>query len=404
VSDRLLVVSSDGHVGPHTEVFREYMDPNYRDEFEAYLGHYRSLWRADASRDDGAPLTWSEDFKRRWIASKQVQWGVEGKWDPKRRLEALDEDGVAVDVMFPDGQSGNDVPFGASLGKDFELPPSAEHSPELKFAGAQAYNRWLADFCSVAPERLLGLVLLGTLNGLDVDAAVREIRWAHDNGIRGGIMLPLEYENPIYHMPEVYPIWEVCEELQMPVHSHAAGGTPSYHRHPMGPFIYASESAYMAHRPIFYFVFGGILERFPRLKVIFTEQGTTWTINDVAMMDALATSGQMAMYELGYIKLKPSEYFARQCYLGATAVTAQELALRHQIGVDKLMWGSDYPHIESQWPNTRRLLRESCVGVPEDEVRQIVGGNAVGVYNIDVEALAPTVERIGPLPSEIVTA
>jgi predicted TIM-barrel fold metal-dependent hydrolase len=68
------------------------------------------------------------------------------------------------------------------------------------------------------------------------------------------------------------------------------------------------------------------------------------------------------------------------------------------------MWGSDYPHIESQWPNTRRLLRDSCVGVPEDEVRRIVGGNAVEVYQVDVEALAPTVERIGPFPSEIVTA
>jgi predicted TIM-barrel fold metal-dependent hydrolase len=401
MSDRLLLVSSDGHIGPRTDAFRDYVDPRYREDFEDYLRHYHSVWRVDKQRDEGDLMSWSEDFRTQRMSNETMQWGVEGKWDPKRRLEALDEDGVAADVLFPDDQSANSVPFGASL-SDFKLTID-DYAPELKFAGAQAYNRWLADFCSAAPERLLGLALLGTLNGLDVDSAVREIQWAHDHGIRGGIMLPLEYYNPNYHSFELYPIWEICQELDMPVHSHAAGGTPSYGNHPMAAYLYAAEGATMAHRPLVFMIIGGVLERFPGLKLVFTEQGVKWVIPELEMLDFLAVGGTMGMYETGYIKLKPSEYFARQCYIGASLISSAEMALRDQVGLDKLMWGSDFPHIESQWPHTRRILRETCAGVPEEDVKQIVGGNAARTYNLDLQALAPTVERIGPLTSEIVT-
>ena len=82
-------------------------------------------------------------------------------------------------------------------------------------------------------------------------------------------------------------------------------------------------------------------------------------------------------------------------------MTRQECDLRHVIGVEKMMWGSDYPHFEGTWPHTKEKLHATFAGVPEAEVRPIVGENAAKVYNFDVERLAPFVERAGPPVREL---
>jgi hypothetical protein len=104
--------------------------------------------------------------------------------------------------------------------------------------------------------------------------------------------------------------------------------------------------------------------------------------------------------------LKPSEYFHRQCYVGATNTDALGWATsddRDRLGFDRLMWGSDYPHMESKWPHTKETLQGLMKGIPENEVRAMVGGNAIDCYSIDASRLAPVVDRIGPLVEEIVS-
>jgi hypothetical protein len=103
------------------------------------------------------------------------------------------------------------------------------------------------------------------------------------------------------------------------------------------------------------------------------------------------------------LSLSPSQYWHRQCFVGATFVSRPECALRDLIGVDRMMWGSDYPHLEGTWPNSWRLMKESFVGVPEDEVRAMCGETAVEVYRLDRDLLVPVAERIGPTVDDLVS-
>jgi hypothetical protein len=96
------------------------------------------------------------------------------------------------------------------------------------------------------------------------------------------------------------------------------------------------------------------------------------------------------------LSLKPSEYWARQCHVGSSFIRQQEVGLRNQVGVDRIMWGSDFPHKEGCWPYSHEHLRLAFAGVEPDEVRAMVGGNAARVYGFDLDALAPIAARVGP--------
>ena len=99
--------------------------------------------------------------------------------------------------------------------------------------------------------------------------------------------------------------------------------------------------------------------------------------------------------------MAPSECWKRQCFAGASFFRPSECELRYEIGVDKIMWGQDYPHGEGTYPYTREALRNTFAGVAPDEVAAMVGGNAAGVYGFDVQALSPLAARVGPTVAEI---
>ena len=101
------------------------------------------------------------------------------------------------------------------------------------------------------------------------------------------------------------------------------------------------------------------------------------------------------------LAMKPSEYFHRNCFMAASVMGDIEVERRHRIGLDNLMWGSDYPHPEGSWPRTRDWLRDRFHDVPVDETRKILGTNALNVYNFDADALAPHVARIGPTVKDL---
>ena len=101
------------------------------------------------------------------------------------------------------------------------------------------------------------------------------------------------------------------------------------------------------------------------------------------------------------LKMRPSEYFDRNCSIGASNTRRRELARRYEIGVGNIMWGNDFPHPEGTWPHTKEWLRNAFWDLPVDETQAILGTNAASVYNFDADALAPLVERIGPTPDEL---
>ena len=186
-SERYLVVSTDGHAGLPPHEYRDYLDPQYRERFDEVL-------QAEiAQRQEREKTFLIKEYNEKWRAGNVGK--LAAAWDSDLRTQVMDEDGVAAEVIFPDGITEmNAPPFGAGLG----LKPWGVE-PELQWAGARAHNRWIAEFCRKDPLRRVGLAIVPML--YDVDAAVAEVIWAHDNGLQG-ILIPALMETT---MPTTTP-------------------------------------------------------------------------------------------------------------------------------------------------------------------------------------------------------
>jgi predicted TIM-barrel fold metal-dependent hydrolase len=157
-------------------------------------------------------------------------------------------------------------------------------------------------------------------------------------------------------------------------------------------------------------MFSGVFERHPTLQYTTTETGSAWIVDTLAELDSFfdrmkaGGQGSEAIFGAATVagmSMRPSEYFARQCHLGSSFLRPIECAMRHQIGVDKIMWGADYPHIEGSFPYTRQHLRRTFAGVDPSEVARMVGGNAAEVYGFDLAFLQPLADRLGPTVAEV---
>ncbi len=400
--DRYMVISSDGHAGPRPEVYRDYLDPQYREEFDV-----QHATRLELLAKAGERLEMAAESAK-WAEGKDR--GLSGAWDSDCRIEVLDGDGVAAEILFVDGLTeANSPPFGGDLGM---LPMGAV--PELQWAGARAHNRWLSEFVAQAPERRLGLAQVPAF--WDVEESVKEIRWARENGL-GGILIPHLWMNQDpYHHPKYEPMWAACEELGMVIHFHS-GAAPMQEYFGAALFgpqatgdplpdmpgalgIYVTEVAWWLTRPLSFMIWAGVFERYPKLKCVVTEGSTIWVPELLELMDHRFSEHHFsAKLGTGYrqhLKMKPSEYFRRNIRVGSSAMSRREAELRHEIGLETIMWGTDYPHPEGTWPLTRKIMVETFHGLPEDEIAQMLGGNAAEFYGFDSEKLAPLVERIGP--------
>ena len=162
-ADRYLIVSTDGHAGLRPEEYRNYLDPQYRQAFD------ESLPAQIEMKNMAEEKFLIKDFNEQWRAGNEAK--LSAAWDPIMRDEVIDADGVAAEVLFPDGITEmNTPPFGAGLG----LKPWGV-DPELQWAGARAHNRWMAEFCQTNPLRRIGLAVVPML--YDVDEAVAEVQW-----------------------------------------------------------------------------------------------------------------------------------------------------------------------------------------------------------------------------------
>ena len=405
--DRYLVISSDGHAGPRPEIYRDYLDPQYRDEFDV-----QHKARMEALANAGARLEMADESAK-WAEGKEH--GLAGAWDSERRNEVLDADGVAAEVLFVDGLTEqNSPPFGGDLGL---VPMGA--NPELQWAGARAHNRWVSEFVAMSPERRFGLAQITPFWGVDV--AIDEIRLAKQKGLRGIMMPHLWLGQDAYHHPKYEPLWASCEELEMVIHFHS-GAAPAHEYFGAAIFgaqagsqdddsepapempgalgIYVTEVAWWLTRPVVFMIWGGVYERYPRLKTVITEGTSIWVPELLHLMDHRYSEHHgTAKLGTGYKKhlaMKPSEYFRRNVRVGSSVMSRREAELRHEIGIETIMWGTDYPHPEGSWPVTRDIMTETFKGLPEDDIEAIIGGNAADFYAFDREKLAPIVDRIGP--------
>jgi len=214
------------------------------------------------------------------------------------------------------------------------------------------------------------------------------------------VLLPTSTgEHPFYHHPRYEPLWSVCEEIGAPIHAHS-GWSPDYGDTPSATAMYISEVDMWAHRPFTALVWSGAFERHPDLKFVLTETGCSWILETLRLLEFKADIPLFKHFTKD-LSLRPTEYFQRQCYIGASFMPPHEGVDRHKIGIDKLMWGSDYPHMEGTWPNTMDSLQKTFGDYPEDEIRTILGITAAKVYGFDLDALSSIGDKVGPSLSDI---
>ena len=380
---RYTIVSSDGHAGADLDDYQPYLERRYHDDWErwraAYVNPFADLVRPERTRN----------------------------WDSDRRLRELDADGIVAEVLFP-----NTVPPFFPSGSLVAMPPTPEDY-ELRAAGLRAHNRWMVDFCAEAPGRRAGVAQI-LLN--DVDAAVEEIRWVKESGLKGGILLPgVPPGSSVepYHAVEYEPIWAACAEYDVPINNHGGTSGPEQigtGKHPASGALFMIETSWFSHRTLWQMIFSGVFERHPTLKLALTEQGTGWVPGTLTMLDDFYdrfTSGKdnmevmFAGEQARTLSMKPTEYFNRNVFMGSSFLRPQECKLRYEIGVDNIMWGADYPHNEGTTPYSREALRYTFAGVDPDEVRTMLGTTAATVYDLDLAQLDALAAEIGPTVEEV---
>ncbi|HVX22625.1 MAG TPA: amidohydrolase family protein [Acidimicrobiales bacterium] len=405
-TDRALVISSDGHAMAKMPDYTPYIPNGYQEEFESFLAVYRQYGSDLGSSDpDLMALKLEPEYALGW-RDNIVAGRLEGLSDPARRLPLMEEQGVAAEVLFPD--------FGLPFQMQMRamLAAGITSSPEQRAAGYRAHNRWLADFCSVAPGRFAGMACLSFH---DVDAAVQEIHWAKEAGLKGIVLPAFDEDSPLY-LDRFDPIWRTLVELELPANTHAATSmTTSRQLHvgtephvSCGFTMYQQELFFVSRQILHHFIWGGVLERHPELKVVMTEQGSGWVVGVLEAMDYTYEGSYLPRDLRRVIKHKPSEYFQRQMFLGSSIFSRAEVEIRDQIGLDKMMLGMDYPHIEGTWgvgPGTPAYLQATlgAAGVPRAEAELLLSRNAVDVFGFDPVALDPVRRRIGPEMAEILT-
>jgi hypothetical protein len=152
-------------------------------------------------------------------------------------------------------------------------------------------------------------------------------------------------------------------------------------------------------------IWGGVMERHPRLQFVFTEQQSDWVVGRLARMDHSYDSPLLRNSGIRQVcSMKPSEYFERQCHLGSSTFSRGEIRDRHKIGLAKIMLGMDYPHYEGTWRHQTREYLRATLGaeqVPEAEVCQMLAENVIDVFGFDQAKLAPIASRVGPRYSDI---
>ncbi|MGW1865760.1 amidohydrolase family protein [Streptomyces mauvecolor] len=383
MSERYTVISADCHAGADLLDYRPYLESKHHEAFDAwaatYVNPYEDLMADTADRN----------------------------WNSARRVADLEADGIVAEVVFP-----NTIPpFFPSASLMAPAPTREEF--EQRWAGLRAHNRWLADFCAEAPGRRAGVAQI-LLN--DVGEAVREIRRSKEAGLTGGILLP--GAPPGSGVPELYsdaydPIWAVCAELGVPVNHHGGSASPPLGEDPAARAVFMVETTWFSHRALWHLIFGGAFNRHPSLKLILTEQGSGWIPGVLDMLDyyhdrlvAAATKASTAESKFGAglaesMGKGPSQVWRDNCFVGASFMRPHEVPLRDRIGLDKIMWGSDYPHDEGTTPFSREGLRIAYAGLPRDEVAAMVGGNAARVYGFDLPSLDKVAARVGPTVAEI---
>ena len=289
--------------------------------------------------------------------------------DPHLRVRDMERDGVDAEVIY------------GILGAATRL---RDHDAANEMF--RIYNDWLGDFCRHYPDRHIGLACLPYG---DIDAAVAELRRVAKMGLRG-VELSCSWDmNPMWH-PCWEPLWQAVQEVDLPIH---------FHTFPAIDPNLLQDAPAEARRPAFFTVVSGfqmnlvnilaaiigagVLERYPNVRVAFGESGIGWIPYALDRMDF---EWEDRFHDLG-LTMKPSDYWRRQCR-GTFQFDRIGAGLVDEMGLESLMWGSDYPHGDGVWPESNRYIAEQFAHLSEHEVHRLTCANAHEFYRLPGRAVA----------------
>ena len=365
------LVSSDSHIMEPPDLWLKHIDPEYKDRAPKVVreGDF-DQWYADGDIKFGV-VGANTQAGRRFEAPETIRTEglyedvLLGGMDPHAHVKDMDIDTVAGGIIFP------------SMGLSIWVIPSSD----LLSAVFRAYNDWLAEFCSPYPGRLRGLAML---NIDSVEDGVNELKRAKTIGLAGA-MIP---QRPIfgrYDSPMYEPLWNTAENLDMPLAIHI--GTSRWHPNnatlfgnARGPVEFINQEYDMKDN-ITAILCSDLFERHPDLKIGVAEYEVSWAPYLLNRMDRIYKERPNRFFSRYKNAALPSDFFKSNMF-----ISFQEddlgVALRHYVGVNTLMWGSDYPHAESTFPKSREIVDRILEGVPEEEKIMIAGENCANMFHV----------------------
>ena len=318
-----------------------------------------SLWKDMPSKlRDQLPL-----FKGR--ANRPV-----GATDPKERIKDMDKDKVSAEVLYPDRGLGTFVAV-----------------PEVQELSFHLYNEWLADYCKYSPKRLFGITAVSCY---DIDKAIKEMQRGHDLGLHGVLIWEVPDPRLPFSSPHYEKLWSAAEELGEPINLHILTGflKKPPHADDTTERIRINTNARNDDtlNALFDFIWTGVFERHPKLKLGMIESEIGWAPFMLQQWDyyyerALKTTPEIANFKMSR---KPSEVFNDHVF----ATFMDDYYGTHQLsiwGQNNCMWSSDYPHPNMTWPDSRAFVAKQISELSRPVQNRLLSENVIGLYNLDVD-------------------
>lgn len=287
-----------------------------------------------------------------------------GYYDAEHRLKAMDRDGVDAEVLYSEVSA-------------------FRHYPLMKEGfreASQAFNRTMHDFALADPNRLLPAYQVPLM---DVDFAVKQVHALAAEGARAVHIptFPAEVGLPEYHDERYDPVWTAISETGMSISQHLGLVASLFELMRRDPTpqkaIFTSQPVFRLAETIAFWILPGVLARFPGLTIVLVEPSLGWVPFYLDLLDSMAAGP----YDFPALDDKPSAYFHRQMYL-TFVDDPRGLEQRHELGVDRIMWSTDFPHPATSWPNSQAVVEKNFAGVPDEERDLIVAGNAARLYGL----------------------
>ena len=370
------VISADSHMLEPADLWIERLPAQYRDNApHVYFDEDKKTWLFGCEGIPPIPAAalFAAGKSDQELADHQkagLDAARPGGWDPAERLKDMAIDGIAADVLY------TSLAFNLFWITD---GPFQE-------ACFRVYNDWLAEFCSYAPDRFVGL---GLISLYDVDHAVAELQRIRNQGLRGAMIWCSPPAEMSYAGRYHDPFWAAAQDLDMPISLHILTGQAGASRGLAATstdnrYVRLSTSTYEIQQSLAEMIFSGTFERFPNLKIVSAENHIGWIPFFLQRADGGWT--RFRYVDPTDLTMLPSEYFRRNIW----ATFIKDRAGLHSIdliGADNVMWSSDYPHTASTWPRSLEVIEQEFVGVSEEDKAKIGRDNAAKLYGFDLATL-----------------